>query len=116
MIKAESKIYPDSIWLRKTETGKAYLRLRDNIEEVERETEDEEKETIYEYDEVEVVVANRQNLMDYVENNFSDLFELGKEQMAKVEKTSEEKIEELEGWQKLQDEELEAIIETLEEE
>jgi len=95
MIKAESKIYPDSIWLRKTESGSVYLRLRSNIEEVERETE-EETETVYQYDEVEVVIANRPSLIDYVENNFNDLFELGKEQMAKVEKTLEEKFEEQE--------------------
>ena len=97
MKKVESKIYPDNIWIRKTETGIACLRLRDNIEEITRD-EDGNIETLYQYDEIEVEIANRPNLTDYVNANFNDLFNLGIEQQEqrKNQLTDKERIDELE--------------------
>lgn len=95
-MKVQSSIYPENIWVRKIELGDAYIKLRNNI--VEKEVENEGViDTIYEFDEVEVKIANRPNLIQYIENNFSSLFEKGIQEEAQFKHpTTEERLEALE--------------------
>ena len=72
-MKVQGSKYPDLIWIKTINNGLATVRLRKNITE----TTDEEGNTIYEYDEVEVRLANRDNLTQYIENNFDAIFEQG---------------------------------------
>lgn len=95
-MKVQSSIYPEKILVRKIELGDAYIKLRNNI--VEKEVENEGVvDTIYEFDEVEVKIANRPNLIQYIENNFSSLFEKGiQEEVQFKHPTTEERLETLE--------------------
>ena len=77
-MKVQSTIFPSEFLVRKTELGNSHVLLRKNIEEKQiQEEEQEEITTVYEYDEVEVVIANRVNLADYITTNFEVLFEQG---------------------------------------
>ena len=88
-MKVQSSIRPSEFYIRKTELGNSYIKLRKNIQEKEVEYE-EGADVIYEYDEVEVVVANRVNLAEYILKYFDELFEMGLE---KEEELSEPTIE-----------------------
>lgn len=102
-MKVQSSVMPDPFWIKSRDQGKATVRLRRNIEEKIREGE-EGTPTYYEYDEVEITIPNRADVGQYVADNFDDLW------MASFEGAGE-----LKGWQELQDEELEAIVDMLEE-
>ncbi len=92
-MKTQSVVKPSDFSVRKRDKGQAYIRLRKNIEEFTT----EEGDTLYSYDEVEVQVADRRGLEDYVDANFDKLFDLGIEQgEAPREKTLEQRIAELE--------------------
>ncbi len=92
-MKTQSAVKPNDFSVRKRDKGQAYIRLRKNIEELTT----EEGDTLYSYDEVEVQIADRRGLEDYVDANFGDLFDLGIEQAnSPKEKTLEERIAELE--------------------
>ena len=102
-MKVQSSVMPDPVWVKIREQGKATVRLRKNAEEKTREDE-EGTSTCYEYDEVEITIPNRADVGQYVADNFDDLW------MASFKGAGE-----LKGWQELQDEELEAIVDMLEE-
>jgi len=103
-MKVQSSVMPDPFWIKSREQGKATVRLRRNIEEKTREGE-EGTSAYYEYDEAEVVIPNCANLEQYIDEYFDSLW-----------LCSLQGVGVLKGWQELQDEDLEAIIELLEEE
>ncbi len=94
-MKVQSSIRPSEFYIRKTELGNSYIKLRKNIQEKEVEYE-EGADVIYEYDEVEVVVANRVNLAEYIVEYFDELFEMGLEGEGPPEPTMEERLQVLE--------------------
>lgn len=62
-------------WLRKTEDGKHYVRLRKNHESYEQ-TNDDETPTIYwRCNEIELKIPLRDNVQEYVEANFDTLYD-----------------------------------------
>lgn len=69
---------PNKTHIRKIENGNAYIRLRDNITEKTLQYE-EVTDTIYECDEVEIVLSNRANLAEYADEQFDALFAMGKQ-------------------------------------
>lgn len=77
-MKVTGNARPERIWVRYIEKGNAVVRLRDNISEVADDVVDGEMvNRRYEYDEVEVVLAERENLAEYISKNFKALFERG---------------------------------------
>jgi hypothetical protein len=74
-------------WLRKTEDGKHYIRIRMNHKEIERET-DEGIETMWQCDEVEVMMPQRADIEQYVKNHHKALFYFAEPELL-VEKLSE---------------------------
>ena len=92
----ESSVYPAKIQIVNYEKGNAVVKLRKNIKEKEIENE-EGTDIIYEYEETEVVLANRNNIKEYMENNFEILFEEGIAKENAIEPpTLEERLEALE--------------------
>lgn len=79
-----SGIKQDPIWVRKIVNNQAYIRLRKNFNEL-KEVDDEGKETtIWEYDEIEVIIPNRTNLIEYIKNNFDIVWYTNPEELAKL--------------------------------
>ena len=79
-----SGIKQNPIWVRKIENNKAFVRLRKNFEEV-TQTDDECKETkSWKYDEVEVIIPNRPNLVEYIKDNFDIVWYTNPEELAKL--------------------------------
>ena len=91
----EGSVYPPKIQVTNYEKGNAFVKLRRNIKEKEIENE-ESTDTVYEYKETEVEIANRNNLKEYIENNFDMIFEAGLEKENEYQETIEERIERLE--------------------
>lgn len=78
----KSNVKPETIWVRKhdEETGNAIIRLRRNIVETQVALEGtDETETIFEYEETEVEIVDRENLQEYLESQFTALFDKGLE-------------------------------------
>ena len=89
-------VLPSKIKIRKIENGNAYVRLRSNITEKEIQHE-EITDIIYECDEVEIILVNRANLEEYVEEQFEALFTLWKQkENAPKPVTEQERLEALE--------------------
>lgn len=75
-MKSQSNIMQDKIWVRGVENGIRHITLRRNfIEKIVNHIEIQEK--IYEYEETNIYIINRENIEDYVESNFNVLFEQG---------------------------------------
>lgn len=92
-MRVQSSISPNEFYIRKTELGNSYIKLRKNIEEKEVGHE-ESVDTVYEYDEVEVVVVNRANLAEYITEYFDELFKMGLEkEKQSLEPTVEERLQ-----------------------
>lgn len=75
-MKVRSSVSPEPIWIRCVENGEAKVRLRQNVV---LKADDEEKleHTYYEWDEVELSITDRENLLGYVQENFETLFDYG---------------------------------------
>lgn len=85
---SQSTVRPESVQI--TELGrKCRVRLRKNIEQIER-----EGERLYEYDEVIFELDNRPNLRQDIERNFEAYFAFG-EQYMKRQREEEEKTKEI---------------------
>lgn len=102
---------PERIWVRYVEEGNAVVRLRDNIAEVADDVVDGEMvNRRYEYDEVELTLADRDKLTEYITKNFAALFAYGIEQMNRPkEKSKDERIAELELERAVSKEEIKAL-------
>lgn len=82
---AQSTIKPNPIWLRELdEKGNRKVTLRRNVS---KETVNHEgiEDEIFEYDEVDVSIIERDNMQQFIEDNFGNLFDLGLEQNANIE-------------------------------
>ena len=92
---------PQNIWIRYVdENNNAVIRLTKNViikditDEITQDTRQE-----YEYEEIEISVPNRDNLEEYIQNNFDLLFEKGlndfelKKQLEEKEKQIKELID-----------------------
>ena len=75
-------------WLRKTEDGKHYIRIRMNHREIEREDMEGETTTMWQCDEVEVMMPQRADIEQYVKNHHKALFYFAEPELL-VEKLSE---------------------------
>lgn len=106
---------PERIWVRYVEEGNAVVRLRDNIAEIADDVVDGEMvNRRYEYDEVELILADREKLTEYINKNFAALFAYGIEQMNRPkEKSKDERIAELELEKKAMQEELKNVQDTI---
>lgn len=81
-MKVESNLIPDAIWLRDIdENGTRRITLRRNFTE---ETGIGEEPRIV-FDEVDVVIKEQENMMEFITKNFGNLFELGLQQVAEGE-------------------------------
>ena len=95
-MKGQSSIRPGDFYMRKVESNNSYIKLRKNIQEKEV-GHNEGVDIVYEYDEVEVVVANRTNLSEYITEYFDELFAMGLEKANEFpEPTLEERLQALE--------------------
>lgn len=110
-MKVTGSARPERIWVRYIDKGNAVVRLRDNISEVADDVVDGQAVNLrYEYDEVEITLANRDKLTEYITKNFEALFEYGIEQMNRPkEKSKDERIAELELERAVSKEEIKAL-------
>jgi len=67
---------PDAIWVRETENGTRRITLRRNFTE-ETIIHQEADETQFRFDETDVFIPDRDNIQDFIANNFGNLFDLG---------------------------------------
>ena len=79
----QSTIKQEPIWVRKIEGNQAHVRLRKDFEEVTTTDDEGVTTTHWEYKEVDIVLANRANLVQFIQENFdtvwySDPLELSK--------------------------------------
>lgn len=72
---ASGSVQPDTVELMKKEMGKAHLKLRDNIREKTREDVEGDMSTYYEWDEIEVTLPTRADIVDYAQKNFINLWD-----------------------------------------
>lgn len=95
-MQVEGSVFPTKIQVKKVERGMANVLLRRNIAEKVIENEDGSTDTIYQYEETKAELANRNNLEQYIEDNFDIVFQAGLEKEGIVEETLEEKVTRLE--------------------
>lgn len=77
MAKGRGSESPEVVWIRCIDaTGQAFVRLRQNVVLKADDVEDLER-TYYEWDEVEIQLVDRDNLLGYVQENFDELFAFG---------------------------------------
>ena len=70
-MKSQSNVQPETIWVRYIdENNNVVVRLRDNIIS----TIQEDESILYQYDEIEIEVPNRDNLIEYLNNNINVYF------------------------------------------
>lgn len=92
-MKSQSNYIPDVVWVREETNGIRHITLRRNFTEIA-----DEDNTMYEYDEVEIYLVDRENIEEYVGNNFDTLFVAGlSNEVSEPRVTTEEKLEELAG-------------------
>ncbi|WP_214855020.1 hypothetical protein [Exiguobacterium sp. s130] len=76
-MKVRSTLSPEPVWIRFIDaTGEAFVRLRQNVV-LKADDENELERQYYEWDEVEVTIVDRDNLIGYVQENFDALFTHG---------------------------------------
>lgn len=81
-MKVRGNASPEPVWIRCVENGEAKVRLRQNVV-LKADDEENLERTYYEWDEVELSIVDRGNLLGYVQENFDALFEHGLAEEAK---------------------------------
>lgn len=81
-MKVRGNASPEPVWIRCVENGEAKVRLRQNVV-LKADDEENLERTYYEWDEVELSIVDRDNLLGYVQENFDALFEHGLAEEAK---------------------------------
>lgn len=81
-MKVRGNASPEPVWIRCVENGEAKVRLRQNVV-LKADDEEHLERTYYEWDEVELSIVDRDNLLGYVQENFEALFEHGLAEEAK---------------------------------
>lgn len=80
---AKCNFIPDAVFIREiSDSGVRRVTLRRNFTEEIHVNENAENETHYTFEEVDVLVQERDNMASFVNANFGNLFELGLTQMA----------------------------------
>lgn len=95
-MQVEGSVFPEQIQVKNYENGMAKVLLRRNITENTITNEDGSTDTIYQYEETRVELANRNNLEQYIQNNFDMVFQVGLDKEGIVEEMLEEKVARLE--------------------
>jgi len=75
-MKGYCNFIPDTIWVRGTENGLRHITLRRDFTE-ETIIRQEGEETQYKFEETDVFIPDRDNIEDFVTNNFGNLFDQG---------------------------------------
>ncbi|WP_290756277.1 MULTISPECIES: hypothetical protein [unclassified Exiguobacterium] len=76
-MKVRAMTAPEPVWIRFiSDTGEAFVRLRQNVC-LKADDEEHLEWTYYEWDEVEIRLVDRDNLLGYVQENFDELFAYG---------------------------------------
>jgi hypothetical protein len=83
-MKVQSIINPDQIWIRYIENGIAIVRIRRDITSSVK-----NNQTIFEYEEIEIEVIDRDNLNSHIIDNFDSFFNI------ELENAKQKKIDEL---------------------
>jgi hypothetical protein len=76
MKKSISMHKQDDVWYRKELNNRHIIRLRKNHEEFEKEYIDKEIIKYWQCDEVEITIPFKNNIKQYVEENFDTLFDI----------------------------------------
>ena len=92
----QGSVYPPKIQIINYQRGNAIVKLRRNIKEKEIKNEDGSTDTLYEYEETEIIIGNRGNIEEYIEKNFDALFEMGLKQAKEVELSIDDRVQNLE--------------------
>jgi hypothetical protein len=87
MMISQCNFIPETIWVRGIENGIRHITLRRNFTE-ETVIHEEIEEIMYIFEETDVFIPDRENINDFITQNFGNLFELGLQQM--VEKSEKE--------------------------
>ena len=82
---------PEPVWIREVVNGIRHVTLRQNIIQ-QTVTQGEVRETVYQFEETDVFIPDRDNIPDYVSANFDSLFTLGLQQVSDNE-TQDAKIQ-----------------------
>ena len=82
---------PDAIWVREVENGMRRITLRRNVTE-EIVLHQGVEETHFRFEETDVLIPDRDNIQDFIANNFGNLFGLGIMQIDKKQ-TNDTKIQ-----------------------
>ena len=72
---------PEPLWIREVSNGMRRVTLRRNITQ-QTVTQDEGQETVYNFEETDVFIPDRESVQDYVTANFDALFTLGLQQVS----------------------------------
>lgn len=72
---------PDAIWVRDEENGVRRITLRKDFLEKDNTNPDGTTEKQYQFEETDVLIPDRDNLLDYVNANFNELFAQGLQQV-----------------------------------
>ena len=91
-MKVQSKAEPEQLHIEKQDNVAKIIMCK-NIEQVERETEEDEIEQLYQYDKVEFELPYRKTLDNSITDNFNAYFEFGKEQMERQQKLEKKRNE-----------------------
>lgn len=73
---AQCNYIPDAIWVRETENGLTKITLRRNFTE----EMNVEGDKYYTFEEVDIVIPYREDIVAFIEENFGNLFDLGLQQ------------------------------------
>jgi len=83
-MKARSTVMPDAIWIRGFENGIRTINLTKNVSQEKEVNNDGSEQVFFEYDEITVKIQERDNLTQFITENFENLFLLGKQQKAET--------------------------------
>jgi len=77
-MRSQSNVIQEAVWAREVENGIRHVTLRRNFTE-ETVIRQEGEETQFVYEETNVYIPDRDNIHEFVANNFGNLFDLGLE-------------------------------------
>ena len=79
----QSTIKKDPVWVRKIDNNNAHVTLRRNFEQTTETDEEGNEQTFWNYEETDVVIKNRKNLLKYINKNFETVWLSNPEELAK---------------------------------
>lgn len=82
-MRTQCNYVPDTIWVRDIENNLRRITIRKNIEE-DLIAHEDDNETMYSFDEVDVLIPDRYDIEQFANDNIDQLFELGIQQNAEL--------------------------------